>query len=250
MIKFLGRIRQKLISENQFRKYVPYAIGEIVLVVIGILIALQIDNWNDLNKKKKEEIEVVNEIKNDLIESRDEVQAVIEKHKIHLDYGIRLVDDIKNNKPESDSLTFLYTRNITDFGIIVKTSGFENLKNIGLNLIESTLLRKNITNLYQLEIPYLINDYNDLNVYKQGIVNLYKYLELDDQRTRTETFQYADTLSINAWKIKNHKDLLVDKEFMRTSQQILLIRSRKIEMLYELKHLMSETIHLIDRSKA
>lgn len=46
MIKFFRKIRQKLLSENNFNKYLVYAIGEIVLVVIGILIALQINNWN------------------------------------------------------------------------------------------------------------------------------------------------------------------------------------------------------------
>ena len=56
MIKFFRKIRQKLLSENKFSKYLLYALGEIVLVVIGILIALQINNWNqkriDENQKK------------------------------------------------------------------------------------------------------------------------------------------------------------------------------------------------------
>jgi hypothetical protein len=54
MIKFFRRIRQKLVTENKpalpagrFSKYLLYAIGEILLVIIGILIALQINNWND-----------------------------------------------------------------------------------------------------------------------------------------------------------------------------------------------------------
>ena len=50
MIKFFRKIRQKLLSENKFSRYLIYAIGEIILVVIGILIALQINNRNDLSK--------------------------------------------------------------------------------------------------------------------------------------------------------------------------------------------------------
>ena len=46
MIKFFRKIRRKIIAENKFNKYLIYAVGEIVLVVIGILIALQINNWN------------------------------------------------------------------------------------------------------------------------------------------------------------------------------------------------------------
>jgi sensor domain CHASE-containing protein len=53
MIKFFRKIRQKMLTESKFSKYLLYAIGEIVLVVIGILIALQINNWNE-NKKLEE----------------------------------------------------------------------------------------------------------------------------------------------------------------------------------------------------
>jgi len=53
MIKFFRKIRQKLLTENKFSKYLLYAIGEIILVVIGILIALQINNWNEEAKEKR-----------------------------------------------------------------------------------------------------------------------------------------------------------------------------------------------------
>lgn len=55
MIKFFRKIRRKLLSENKFSKYLLYAFGEIILVVIGILIALQVNNWNELKKSNKEE---------------------------------------------------------------------------------------------------------------------------------------------------------------------------------------------------
>jgi len=53
MIKFFRKIRQNLLIENKTGKYFKYAIGEILLVVIGILIALQINNWNEQSKAKK-----------------------------------------------------------------------------------------------------------------------------------------------------------------------------------------------------
>ncbi len=55
MIKFFWKIRQKLLDENRFSKYLVYAIGEIILVVLGILIALQINNWSENEKIKTEE---------------------------------------------------------------------------------------------------------------------------------------------------------------------------------------------------
>jgi len=50
MINFFRKIRQRLLTENKFSKYLLYGIGEIILVVIGILIALSINNWNEDRK--------------------------------------------------------------------------------------------------------------------------------------------------------------------------------------------------------
>lgn len=55
MIKFFRKIRKKLLMENNTGKYFKYAIGEIILVVIGILIALQINNWNEQRKERIQE---------------------------------------------------------------------------------------------------------------------------------------------------------------------------------------------------
>lgn len=67
MIKFFRKIRQKVLSENRFSKYLIYAIGEIVLVVIGILIAVQINNWNEYNKQQKEEQRILINLKTDIV---------------------------------------------------------------------------------------------------------------------------------------------------------------------------------------
>lgn len=60
MIKFFRKIRQNLLSEGKTGKYFKYAIGEIILVVIGILIALQINNWNE-NRKEKNSLKILTE---------------------------------------------------------------------------------------------------------------------------------------------------------------------------------------------
>lgn len=60
MIKIFRKFRQKYIAGNSVVKYLLYAIGEIILVVIGILIALQINNWNEERKLAIEEIDILN----------------------------------------------------------------------------------------------------------------------------------------------------------------------------------------------
>lgn len=69
MIKFFRKIRQQLIKENNMRKYLTYAIGEIILVVIGILIALQINNWNEEAKQSQIEVTFLKRLQNDLQEN-------------------------------------------------------------------------------------------------------------------------------------------------------------------------------------
>ena len=66
MINFFRQIRQNIIMENKTGKYLKYAVGEIVLVVIGILIALQINNWNEFRKRQNEEVFLLIDIKKNL----------------------------------------------------------------------------------------------------------------------------------------------------------------------------------------
>ncbi|MCA0933270.1 hypothetical protein LCM02_12480 [Lutimonas saemankumensis] len=72
MLHFFRKIRWRLAQDNQFFKYTRYAIGEIVLVVLGILIALQINQWNDYRLKRNLETDFLNEIKGNL--SKDKLQ--------------------------------------------------------------------------------------------------------------------------------------------------------------------------------
>ena len=61
-MKIFRNIRQKLAAENKVMAYLRYAIGEILLVVIGILIALQVNNWNEARKNHIEEIALLNQL--------------------------------------------------------------------------------------------------------------------------------------------------------------------------------------------
>ncbi len=66
MIGFFRKIRKKLADDNKFLKYTRYAIGEIVLVIIGILIALQVNNCNEERKSKNESVKILKRLERDL----------------------------------------------------------------------------------------------------------------------------------------------------------------------------------------
>ncbi len=76
MAKIFRRIRQSLVSKNKFSKYLIYAIGEIILVVLGILIALQINNWNEQKNKEKKEDAYLNRLLVDLKNDKDYLALV------------------------------------------------------------------------------------------------------------------------------------------------------------------------------
>lgn len=82
MITVFRRIRKKLADEDKPVKYMRYAIGEIILVVLGILIALQINNWNQAQKELKKEIHLYSEIYVDLKDEYLRIEGIIEEvHK-------------------------------------------------------------------------------------------------------------------------------------------------------------------------
>ncbi len=85
MIKFFRKIRQNLLSESKTGEYLKYAVGEIILVVIGILIALQINNWNEERKAQKEEQQLYKTIITDLKTDASYIETTINELKFHQD---------------------------------------------------------------------------------------------------------------------------------------------------------------------
>jgi hypothetical protein len=82
MIKFFRKIRQSLLSENKFSKYMIYAIGEIILVVIGILIALQINNWNLERIQVNEEQTIIKNIHAEFLQNKTILKRRIEEAEV------------------------------------------------------------------------------------------------------------------------------------------------------------------------
>jgi len=108
MIKFFRKIRQNLLLEGKTGKYLKYAIGEIVLVVIGILIALQINNWNEKNKQKIAETEFIKGLKNDLKQDKQFILTVIKTYNPKISAYSSLTNEFEKDNIELDSLLNIY----------------------------------------------------------------------------------------------------------------------------------------------
>lgn len=81
MIQYYRKIRRKLLMTTQMQKYLLYAVGETTLVVIGILIALQVNNWNEQRMAHAKEKTILTELHQEFIENKKQFEQVIGKHR-------------------------------------------------------------------------------------------------------------------------------------------------------------------------
>lgn len=149
MIKFFRRIRYRLASERKLSKYLLYAIGEIFLVVIGILIALQINNWNENRKSVILEKEMFKSLKAGMQVDIKDIKENINSHKKALESQNIIIQWLDDELTYSDSLCnhFAFTNMFTVF--VADRSTFETFKAKGLNLISRDSLRDRISYLYE-----------------------------------------------------------------------------------------------------
>lgn len=152
MIKFFRKIRQNMIKENRASKYILYAIGEIVLVVIGILIALQINNNNEIRKTRVKELHYLSNIKSDLKLNINEIQNYITIRAARIVSANNVIAHFEG-KPLSNLSEFnsdilnIYTWQ--KFYQINNT--FQELTNSGnLNLISNDSIKNTLLNLETL----------------------------------------------------------------------------------------------------
>lgn len=148
MLSLFRKIRLRFLTNAQTRKYLAYAIGEILLVVIGILIALQINNWNEDRKDKIKSKEFhqrlvedlnlhINTFENDLKRSK-ELLAYISK-------SVAILQQKRFNKETIDTVTYTLTNHYQFVRISDELSSYEEMKSTGqLGLIYNDAIRKKI----------------------------------------------------------------------------------------------------------
>ena len=152
MIKFFRKIRQDLLSKGKTVKYLKYAVGEIVLVVIGILIALQINTWNEEKKERDQEqkylIEIKRNLESDLLEIQN-IRNVYENISVTAD---SILIFIKDAKPKTTNYNKLweYIIQVTYVpSFQTQKNGYNNLISAGnINQIQNQELLRVISSHY------------------------------------------------------------------------------------------------------
>ena len=129
MIKFFRNIRRRLLRENRVTRYLLYAIGEIILVVIGILIALQINNWNETQKKHEASKQFILEIREDLVKDTILLASQIELLAQQIEIDKQVLSRIKYTQDDALLLNESIDRTLRDFRL--NDQAFTSMNNAG-----------------------------------------------------------------------------------------------------------------------
>ncbi len=145
-------------EKNKTGKYLKYAIGEIILVMIGILLALQINNWNNSRIEHKLETNILQEIRVNLEKDVINLRSKIEYNTNKIQHNQIVLMHLMQKTPLTDSLKISY-RQLTGRGTFEPiTVAYENLKSKGIDIINNDSLRIAISELYDFKYFYITED--------------------------------------------------------------------------------------------
>lgn len=241
MIKFFRKIRQNLLSEGKTGKYLKYAIGEIVLVVIGILIALQINNWNQQRILEKQSQQVLLNLREEINENKTELESAIEFLKQRVDRRLEYLNSSDQNISDSEKIKK------------ISTMVFFYLERIELPIIENELgpnkkifqwseFTKSMQNLsesigyYNKGIEYLEND-----VHSNILPYLVNQGVMTDIMVSNGILNSKDYLNVDVYNSENFRNVIASSTVMTSAllegankviknyNELLLIINQKIE---------------------
>ena len=218
MFKFFRNIRQSLLMKDKITKYYKYAFGEIVLVVIGILIALSINNWNEARKNRIEQLILINNIIEDL--RLDSIH--INKSLSEVGNQKRLVDDLI-----SKSLDNKKQLNYQLIGLLRFSSDFRPISQRNHSVSVSNLDDEFIRELLQ---GYFIEEDKVLDIFLEYVDIIHNkirpYLSETGMHNLESLYKYKDNESLH---VPLHPEILEEQLKNIKFQQLLYERRLKTD---------------------
>ncbi|NNL80827.1 MAG: hypothetical protein HKO67_10085 [Flavobacteriaceae bacterium] len=156
MIKFFRNIRYKLMEKGNTGKYLKYAIGEIVLVMIGILLALQVNNWNQGRLRAIEEIGILKALKVGLEADLADLNYNASSIKNSIGHANTILQSLENDEPYRDSIADHFGIMMFPVKFLYSTSAFETLKSKGIDLVTNPKLRDDIVSVYDSRYTFFL----------------------------------------------------------------------------------------------
>ena len=222
MIKFFRNIRKSLLTENRVSKYLLYAFGEIVLVVIGILIALQINNWNEKRKNKKEEKTILLTVKEDFLKAVDEFK-VLNNIRTQTIQVTNKINSLESKNLDKSLVKELFSKTLSSPTFNNKSGSLSVLLSSGkINLIENQKIKELLIE-WPGDVEDMIED--EVNAHKlftdNYINNLSEYVSINElfDGYKTPSILRFDDFTItsssnNPILTSDYVGLLQNKKFM------------------------------------
>ncbi len=138
-----------MLSDNKVSKYLLYAAGEILLVMIGILLALKVNNWNEDRKQNLVEVEFLKGFKGDLeadLASIEKISPIVEISKSSINF---MLDYMKRDLPWDDSLKYHFGNISADWNTPFAYSTYESITSNDWSIIGNKNLRENLISYYR-----------------------------------------------------------------------------------------------------
>lgn len=184
MLRFFRHIRKKLMEQNKVRTYIFYAIGEILLVVIGILIALQVNNWNEFSKNRNYEIYLLAEVHNNLREDQAFIDEIIQKREKAAYATNRMLNYVPEGTIHQDSISIHLAWAVTFERYYPIGNAYEMLKFSSLQL-SNRKLSTQLSRYYEYEQNRAQNGIKDIesffiNIF-EGSSTLRRHFEMLDK---------------------------------------------------------------------
>ena len=171
MLRFFRKMRNTLIPESRFGRYFFYALGEILLVVIGILIALQVNNWNTHRKNHQLERVILQDMSDNLMADVNDLHYNIKKDSLIVSGIGFLTEYIISKKPYNDSLAEYFGSAAGFTNFINNTTALESLRSLGFGYISNKSLRTAILKYYDHTVNNTVRVESDiLDHFQQNLV--------------------------------------------------------------------------------
>lgn len=228
MINFFRAIRKKLLSENRFSKYLMYAIGEIVLVVIGILIALQINTWNEKRKQNAKLKVVLASVYKDLVADSLSIHDDLKMVNSRIDSNTSFQKRMYSSTANLDTIINIMKYEFTIYwygGVTYNTNTFNNLKSTGTFDILPEALKKELSDYYTLvdQNTRLSGVY--LDQYRTQLDN---YLNTYNMVGRVHSENYKNSFLFNdSWRDIDSKDFTARSAVLFGAYSVLYLSNKR-----------------------
>ena len=270
MIKFFRNIRKKLIVENQSvikkTNYIKYAIGEIILVVIGILIALSVNNWNiEKNRSKLEKI-LLFQVKEELSSSYQDIVSDLNVFELGRLSNFRISDYFQQNVNYNDTMCFDFYWLTKDEYIYPEESAYSRIKEEGLDIIRNDSIRQRLQRLYEVGFPRISKEnsfHPDIDAYFSDYYQNH-FVPNSNYSLKFKAFFPSDTLKYpREYKVDgrthyatigfvplDYEALKKDPKFKMLMKQTEIYRQYKLRIYNGVKNGIEKVHNLIDKELA